>query len=183
MSTSTQGTMCDGGSEDAAFSFSGFHELESDIEPAEALTGDDPTMNFASGSVVFSISGVNFKVCMTCVYTYKDALVLTHLEIPKALIQQHSEVLSAMLDTKSDSEEQAIALSDSLNAFRQFRAFFFTSVRFSYYSSPCGLKCGPMMNGDPGLMSHVYSVVERAHLAFMTSSISLPYLTNIMPEQ
>jgi hypothetical protein len=36
-------------------------------------------------------------VCMTRVYSYQDTLALTTLEIPKALLQQHSEVLSAVL--------------------------------------------------------------------------------------
>ena len=35
-----------------------------------------------------------------------------------------------MLDMESDSDEQVIELTDSLNAFRQFREVLFASVRF-----------------------------------------------------
>ena len=62
MSTSSQESTCDGGSNDVGSSCT-FHELESDVE-----TGDDLSMNFASGSVVFSVSGVCFKVRMNRMY-------------------------------------------------------------------------------------------------------------------
>jgi len=122
MSTSTHETKLDYESDDDASSFADFQELDNIIETA------DPTMNFASGSVVFSIGGVLFKVCMTRTCIFED-VVLTIIEIPKALLQQHSQVLSAMLDMSSGSEEQAIVLSDSINAFRQFRKVLFTLVR------------------------------------------------------
>lgn len=123
MSTSTHGTKCDCGSDDASSSFADFHEMENTVET------DDLTMNLASGSVVFTISGVRFKVCMTRICMFPD-VVLTFIQIPRALLQQHSKDLSAMVDMQSGSEEQAIVLSDSINAFRQFRKVLFTSVRF-----------------------------------------------------
>lgn len=123
MSTSTHGTKCDYGSDDASSSFADFHEMESTVET------DDLTMNLASGSVVFTISGVRFKVCMTRICMFPD-VVLTFIQIPRALLQQHSKGLSAMVDMQSGSEKQVIVLSDSINAFRQFRKVLFTSVRF-----------------------------------------------------
>jgi hypothetical protein len=178
---STLETMSDDGSDNTAPP-----DMPPDMSPDMFLlesmfeTGDDPTMDFASGSVVFSISDVRFKVRMKRICTYQDILVLTILEIPKALLQQHSEVFSAMLDMDPDSDEQAIELTDSLNGFRQFRAVLFTSVRFLY---PFELRSNDQFSGNPGLLNRVYSVRGRTRLTYMISSISLLYLTNTVLAQ
>lgn len=121
MPTSGHGTEIthDDGGDDAASSLNAEPE-------AIAEAGDDLTMNLASGSVVFLISGVRFKVRIKRICTYYDVPVLITLEIPKALLQQHSDGFSAMLDMNAGQEEQAITLNDSLNAFRQFRKVLFT---------------------------------------------------------
>ncbi|KAF8313875.1 hypothetical protein DL93DRAFT_2080813 [Clavulina sp. PMI_390] len=66
-------------------------------------------MQFSSGSVVFSVQNVLFR-------------------IPKALLQQHSEAFSSMLDMSNDGKEERIVLQDSLEAFRDFRSALFTCV-------------------------------------------------------
>lgn len=126
MSTPTHGILYGDGSDDTSSSVANPHESEHLVR-----TGDDATMNFASGSVIFSIGGVRFKVSVA-EYLYRR--ITDNLQIPKALLQQHSESFSAMLDMKSNSEEQAIELSDSFNAFLQFRNVLFTSVRFHNHS-------------------------------------------------
>ncbi|KAF8317603.1 hypothetical protein DL93DRAFT_2076683 [Clavulina sp. PMI_390] len=66
----------------------------------------DASMTHSSGSVVFSVQGVKFK-------------------IPKALLQQHSDAFNGML-AMADSGDEAVVLDDSLEGFRQFRAVLFT---------------------------------------------------------
>jgi hypothetical protein len=129
MSTLAHGILCGDGSNDTSSSVASLYESEHLVR-----TGDDATMNFATGSVIFSISGVRFKVPVT-EYVYRR--ITDNLQIPKALLQQHSEGFSAMLDMKSnsESEEQAIELSDSFNAFLQFRKVLFTSVQFHNHCS------------------------------------------------
>ena len=91
----------------------------------------DATMRFSPGSIVFSVQGVLFRVSTCRQYVPKPFLIKIRLQrhcgtqIPKALLQQHSEAFSSMLDV-SDSAEDNIVLQDSLDAFRDFRAILFT---------------------------------------------------------
>lgn len=57
----------------------------------------------------------------------KSATLFVETQIPKALLQQHSEAFSSMLDV-GESREDKIVLQDSLEAFRDFRAMLFTCV-------------------------------------------------------
>jgi len=91
----------------------------------------DATMRFSPGSIVFSVQGVLFRVSTYRQCLPKPFLTKIHLQrhcgtqIPKALLQQHSEAFSSMLDV-SDSRGDKIVLQDSLEAFRDFRAMLFT---------------------------------------------------------
>lgn len=106
--------------------------LEGVIRPNDSevnASGDDITMDFAAGSVVYSVEGVRFRVrSVHAVYSvYLDELKHSMtIKIAKSLLQQHSDGLSAMLDMNGAGDEEVIVLHDSLSAFREFRRVMYT---------------------------------------------------------
>lgn len=105
------------------------------ISSTNADARDDRSMQLSSGSLVFVVQGVRFKVGFS---SFDKALSITKLtpslqlqtdwqQIPKALLQLHSEAFADMLQSSS-WDNSHITLDDPLEAFEDYVATMLTYV-------------------------------------------------------